>query len=123
MAGTWTKWLLRYILGEESLRLSLGSVPKAPPTLTFSAFSPQKRTVKMAQKIDGKEHFEYGNDEKQTEAQLTPDVESKGSKELKTGDNGLSSDEVVIEHDKKETRRILRKIDYRLVPLLGILYL
>ncbi|KEF58777.1 uncharacterized protein A1O9_03620 [Exophiala aquamarina CBS 119918] len=29
----------------------------------------------------------------------------------------------MIEYDNKETRRILRKIDYRLVPLLGILYL
>jgi len=76
----------------------------------------------MAAKTDGKEHAEYGSDEKQTEAQLSPDVESKGSKELKIGDNGVPP-EIVIDYDKTETRRILRKIDYRLVPLLGVLYL
>jgi hypothetical protein len=77
----------------------------------------------MAQKIEGKQHFEYGSDDKQTDAQLTPDIEGKDSKELKTVDAGLSADDVVLQFDKKEARRILRKIDYRLVPLLGVLYL
>lgn len=77
----------------------------------------------MAQKIEGKQHFEYGNDDKQTDAQLTPDIEGKDSKELKTVDGGLSGDDVVLQYDKQEARRILRKIDYRLIPLLGVLYL
>lgn len=77
----------------------------------------------MAQKIEGKQQLEYGADDKHTEAQLTPDVESKNSKELKSGDAGLSGDDVVLQYDKHEARRILRKIDYRLIPLLGLLYL
>lgn len=77
----------------------------------------------MAQKIEGKQHFEYGNDDNQTGAQLTPDIEGKDSKELKVVDAGMSSDDVVLQYDKQEARRILRKIDFRLVPLLGVLYL
>lgn len=79
----------------------------------------------MAQKIEGKQHFEYGTDDKQTEAQLTPDVESKESKDPKNVDVGLSGDgdDIVLQYDKHEARRILRKIDYRLIPLLGVLYL
>jgi hypothetical protein len=42
---------------------------------------------------------------------------------LRTVDQGLSADQVVVEYDQGETRRIMRKIDYRLIPLLSVLYL
>jgi hypothetical protein len=42
---------------------------------------------------------------------------------LRTLDAGLTPDQVVVEYDEAETRRILRKIDYRLIPLLSVLYL
>ncbi|EXJ58571.1 hypothetical protein A1O7_05998 [Cladophialophora yegresii CBS 114405] len=42
---------------------------------------------------------------------------------LKTVEVGFSADQVLVELDEKEKTRILRKIDYRLVPLLGVLYL
>lgn len=54
------------------------------------------------------------------------DDTSKGSHDRTTGglvtvDNGAEI--VIAEADEAETRRILRKIDYRLVPLLAYLYL
>ena len=42
---------------------------------------------------------------------------------LRTVDQGLSADQVVVEYDQAETRRIMRKIDWRLIPLLSLLYL
>ena len=48
------------------------------------------------------------------------DLESKDVKVMHSDD---PIHDEVIEFDKKETRRILRKIDYRLIPLLGVLYL
>jgi hypothetical protein len=42
---------------------------------------------------------------------------------LKTVEAGFAPDQVLVELDEKEKTRILRKIDYRLVPLLGVLYL
>jgi hypothetical protein len=55
----------------------------------------------------------YSADEKQTE--------DASSDELVTVENGAT--EVTVDYTQEETRRILRKIDYRLVPLLGVLYL
>ncbi|KAJ9607705.1 hypothetical protein H2200_007783 [Cladophialophora chaetospira] len=49
------------------------------------------------------------------------EVEAVGG--LKTVEVGYAPDQVLVELDEKEKSRILRKIDYRLVPLLGILYL
>ena len=49
-----------------------------------------------------------------------PDLEAK---ELREVEHTGRSDDVLAEFDKKEARRVLRKIDYRLVPLLGVLYL
>lgn len=48
------------------------------------------------------------------------DLESKGL-EVMLADDSVHDE--VVDFDKKETRRIMRKIDYRLVPLLGVLYL
>lgn len=42
---------------------------------------------------------------------------------LRTVDQGLSADQVIVEYDQAETRRIMRKIDWRLIPLLSLLYL
>lgn len=42
---------------------------------------------------------------------------------LLTVEAGLAPDQVVTEHDKHETRRILRKVDLILVPFLTVLYL
>ncbi|KAL6248610.1 hypothetical protein RBB50_004865 [Rhinocladiella similis] len=42
---------------------------------------------------------------------------------LKTVEIGFSADQVIAELDPKEQKRILRKVDYRLIPLLALLYL
>lgn len=42
---------------------------------------------------------------------------------LRTVELGLDADQVDINIDPKEEARILRKVDYRLVPLLAFLYL
>lgn len=42
---------------------------------------------------------------------------------LRTVENGYAVEEVVVEYDSHETRRILRKVDYRLVPFLAFIYL
>lgn len=52
--------------------------------------------------------------------QKDTDIESKGL-EVMLADDSVHDE--VVDFDKKETRRIMRKIDYRLVPLLGVLYL
>ncbi len=51
------------------------------------------------------------------------ELESLGG--LRTVEVGLSAEQVIKneEFDRKERTRILRKIDYRLVPLLGVIYL
>jgi hypothetical protein len=47
----------------------------------------------------------------------------EGSSGLKTVEVGYAADQVLTELDEKEKTRILRKIDYRLVPILAVLYL
>lgn len=47
----------------------------------------------------------------------------EGSPHLRTVENGADVNEIAIDYSPEETKRILRKIDYRLVPLLGVLYL
>jgi hypothetical protein len=49
--------------------------------------------------------------------------EIEGVNGLKTVEVGFAADEVLVDLDEKEKTRILRKIDYRLVPILGVLYL
>ena len=60
-------------------------------------------------------------DEKRVEYSEKTKSEESSSDELYTIENGAT--EVAIDYTPEETRRILRKIDYRLVPLLGVLYL
>ncbi|OAP60835.1 hypothetical protein AYL99_05837 [Fonsecaea erecta] len=49
--------------------------------------------------------------------------EIEGVNGLKTVEAGFSPDQVLVEVDHKERTRILRKVDYRLIPILAILYL
>lgn len=42
---------------------------------------------------------------------------------LRTVDAGLEADQVVLALDKEREARILRKVDWHLVPLLSFLYL
>jgi hypothetical protein len=78
----------------------------------------------MAEKADSNEHLEdrKGSDEeKQTGVQPATEFERKVG--LRTVDEGFSPDQVVAEVDEAEGRRILRKVDFRLIPLLSFLYL
>ena|ERR1700753_1430440 len=65
-------------------------------------------------------------DAKQLEFGVVPDHElheQSSGEELVTVEKGYSSGEVLVELPQEEGRRILRKVDYRLIPLLGFLYL
>lgn len=67
------------------------------------------------------QNVEYNVDEKDVGLRASPDIEEK--EDLRTVDAGVSADQAQLRFDKMEARRILRKIDYRLIPLLTILYL
>lgn len=76
----------------------------------------------MAEKHEKEEHREYGSEERQAGIQSTdssPGVDVKS--DLRTVDAGISTDQIVV--DEQESKRILRKVDYRLIPLLSLLYL
>lgn len=73
----------------------------------------------MAEKQDA-ENVEYGASEK--EMGLATDADGKDGA-LRTVDAGYSAEQVVSAFSQKDSRRIMRKIDYRLIPLLGLLYL
>ncbi|KUJ13578.1 MFS general substrate transporter [Mollisia scopiformis] len=74
----------------------------------------------MAEKSEQQE-FEHGIDEKHIGVAPSPDLEDKDG--LRTVDAGLSADQALALAEEQETRRVLRKIDLRLVPLLSFLYL
>ena len=68
----------------------------------------------MAEKNDSNEQLEERNvsdEEKQTGIKSTRD------------DAEVEANQVVAEFSEEEGRAIIRKVDYRLVPLLSILYL
>ena len=74
----------------------------------------------MAEK-NGTESVEYGSTEKSIGI---PYPGGDGNKDgLRTVDAGFAADQIEAHLDPKEVRRILRKVDYRLIPLLGVLYL
>lgn len=61
------------------------------------------------------EHVDYSDgDNKDNVMPSETDLEKK---------DVATSEEGIIQYDVHETRRILRKIDYRLVPFLSVLYL
>jgi hypothetical protein len=72
----------------------------------------------MVEKHMDKERLEYHVEEQRTETQ-SPSSEEKDM----SVDGTLSAEDTVAQFDKHETRRIMRKIDYRLIPLLAVLYL
>ncbi|EXJ62223.1 hypothetical protein A1O7_02656 [Cladophialophora yegresii CBS 114405] len=66
------------------------------------------------------ERVEYGANEKEMGLR-SGSVD--GSDGLRTVDAGFTADQIDAQYDQKEVRRILRKVDFRLIPLLGVLYL
>ena len=74
----------------------------------------------MTEKMEGSE----GSDVERV-AHTKQELELAGSENggLRTVEAGLSPAQVVSAVDKETENRILRKIDYRLVPLLAFLYL
>jgi hypothetical protein len=66
------------------------------------------------------ESLEYGANEKELGLRSSS---IDGNDGLRTVDAGFSPDQVEAHYDQKEVRRILRKVDFRLIPLLGVLYL
>jgi hypothetical protein len=81
----------------------------------------------MADKMGKGGHVEYGREEKQidTSSPASSAIESTTKGELRTVDAGLDVNDVLNEHtvDPVEARRIMRKIDFRVIPLLSLLYL
>lgn len=75
----------------------------------------------MAEEKTTTESLEYGANEK--EIGLKPSDKVGGDDVLRTVDAGYDPDQVDAAYDPKEVRRILRKVDYRLIPLLAVLYL
>ena len=51
------------------------------------------------------------------------DTDDSSDEQLHTVDHGFDASSVIISLPAEEEKRILRKIDYRLVPVLSILYL
>ena len=76
----------------------------------------------MAEKTSD-ENREFGVDEKDIGVRRSSPDSSEGKDGKDAADVGLDAEEVEHQYTQEETRRILRKIDYRLIPLLGVLYL
>lgn len=75
----------------------------------------------MTDKHDQKEQLEYGSEEHHIGTQHSSELDAKEG--LRTLDAGLPVDQVVTELDAKAAQRAIRKVDYRLIPLLSFLYL
>jgi hypothetical protein len=76
-----------------------------------------------AEKNDSNEQLEDRNGSEERQTGITPAAEVEGKEGLRTVDAGYSADQVVTEFSELEQRRIIKKVDFRLVPLLSILYL
>lgn len=79
----------------------------------------------MTDKIQDEKRVEYGAEEKGlggVSSDTSPDVRPNDGG-LRTVDAGLSPDEVIGEMSPAEEALAIRKIDYRLIPLLTLLYL
>jgi hypothetical protein len=74
----------------------------------------------MSEKYEQKE-LEHSSEEKQIAVSPSPDIEVKDG--LRTVDAGLSADQVLAQLEERDSKRVLRKIDLRLIPLLSFLYL
>lgn len=63
------------------------------------------------------EHVDYSDGDNKDEKPRS------GETDLEKKAMAASEEEGIVEYDVHETRKILRKIDYRLVPFLSVLYL
>lgn len=78
----------------------------------------------MAEKIDKDlQEVDRVNDGSYTKKDSASDLEVADTNGLRTVEVGLSPDQVIAELEHEEQVRILKKVDYRLVPLLAVLYL
>lgn len=75
----------------------------------------------MTDKQDVEKQYEFGSAEKPIGIDSSPDVGPQDG--LRTVDAGLAIEQVTTDIDQAEERRIIRKIDFRLIPLLSVLYL
>lgn len=73
--------------------------------------------------VPGHEKHEHPSETRRSSKGVSIDFEAQ--KNLRTVEAGLDPEDVsaLINVDPKEEARILRKIDFRLVPLLSLLYL
>lgn len=62
------------------------------------------------------EHVDYSDGDKDEKPR-------PGETDLEKKAMAAAEEEGIVEYDVHETRNILRKIDYRLVPFLSVLYL
>jgi hypothetical protein len=74
----------------------------------------------MSEKYEQTE-LEHSSEEKHIGVSPSPDLEVKDG--LRTVDAGLSADQVLAQFEEQNSKRVLRKIDMRLIPLLSFLYL
>ncbi len=83
------------------------------------------RFANMADKLSAEKQFEYGSEEKHVGLDSSPDGVAPRLPEdaLRTVDAGLPPDQVIAEIDEAHAKRVMRKIDLRLIPLLTVLYL
>ncbi len=78
----------------------------------------------MTPKSDNIQHSEdHDGSDEEKQAGIQSDLQLEGKDVLRTVDAGFSPDQVVAEVSEAEGRRVLRKVDYRLIPLLSFLYL
>lgn len=77
----------------------------------------------MADKLQDEKRLEYGSEEKGLGVSSEPSPHLGPNDGLRTVDAGLPPDEVIGEMSPAEEARAIRKIDYRLIPLLTLLYL
>lgn len=74
----------------------------------------------MDNKIEFENHMEYSSDEKHASVKSMDYVDV----EAKLGTHTLTDADFSVETmDPVEARRIMRKIDFRIIPLLSLLYL
>jgi hypothetical protein len=59
--------------------------------------------------------------EEKTRASFTEDTEKDVA--VDAVDAGFATDDADVAFDEHETKRILRKVDFRLIPFLSVLYL
>lgn len=73
----------------------------------------------------GEKHLETGDYQSHHRKWSAQDAEADALGGLRTVEVGLAVEEIkdTVELDAAEQKRILRKVDYRLIPLLTFLYL